>query len=523
LTIPFDDIVYGVTRSYFTDIRVDYGSATTRASQRIVNRGFGRLPLQLITKDVDGNGHIDVAYRTTRGVSFALNNGGRDYDLILSRLGESGPNLLGEYFKLFDANDDGLIDIVWSGTDRLQVFLKNSGQGFATPIDLARPPSAGGALRVHVADTDADGHNDIILSSGGEIYVYKSVGDGSFQPFEAGYVTYPISTMKIADINGDGSLDLISGQRFSVTVHFSKPSATGQFKSGAGEFSTLTKLPDGTWQRRYKDGNVVEFNADGLQTAEVDPHGNRREFAYGADRRLLTITDQVGGVTQFTYEALGRLASITYPDGRETLFTYDDQKLAQITEPTGGTVSFAYDANNRLISTTNQNGNTSDYSYDATGKMNGADLPDGSSIKNQIAASLGLVDGLGGPAPSPRIYVAPEDRVTTVTDRKGETTEIVVNQFGAIVKTTDPLGRVTLIERDDGNLATRIERPGVAPGTTRIDTLEYDAVANVRQRTEAVGTPQERTTQYEYEPTHSKLTRMVEPGGVETLYTVSSS
>ncbi|MDA7966140.1 RHS repeat-associated core domain-containing protein [Ruegeria sp.] len=522
----FDDIIYG---TYFgtlfsseDEVSVSYGGADGRTVNRIYSRDFGGdVPLQVLTGDIDGNGFVDVAFRSREGVNFIFNNGNRSYTARRLRAGNGGVFLLGDYAQLVDFDDDGKLDIVYSTVNDLQVLRNTTGQSFAAPVTLARPPAADAALSVAVGDANDDGLPDLIASGQGQVYVYHGNGDGTFQPFETGLVDYGFDVVDFVDINGDGSLDLLSTQRFSATIHFSKPSASGKFVSGQGDFSTLERLDDGTWQRRYKDGTIIVYDTNGLQTAEVDPQGNRKEYAYGDDGRLATITDQVGGVTSFTYEAQGRLETVTYPDGRVTAFEYDDiGNLNEVTEPIGSKVSFAYDENGRLVSTTNQNGNTTSYSYDAVGNLNGAVLPDGSSVANQVASSLGLIDGLGNAAPNPLVYVAPEDRVTTVTDRKGQITEVIVNQFGSVIQTTDPLGRVTKIERDDQNLAVRVERPSdSAPGGVRIDTVTYDIVGNVETMTEAVGTPAERTTSYTYEPTYNKVLTMTDGDGFTMSYT----
>ncbi|WP_170328201.1 PKD domain-containing protein [Ruegeria arenilitoris] len=521
----FEDIVYGAnTGSFFgrnDEIWVSYGGSNGRTLSRISYYGFsGRGTLQVMTGDVDGNGFVDVAYRTTQGVDFVFNNGNRSYTRRILRAGNGGRNFLGDFAQMHDFNGDGKLDLAYSSDTQLQVLLNTTGQAFADPVILARPPEANASLVVSLGDANGDGLTDLITTSQGQVFVYISNGDGTFQPFESGLLNYGFGRTDFADINGDGSLDLLSTQRFSVTVHFSKPSATGKFVSGQGEFSTLSRLDDGSWQRRYKDGNIVLYDANGLQTATVDPQGNRKEYAYDDLGRLATITDQVGGVTSFAYEELGRLASVTYPDGRVTSFAYDDAgNLNEVTEPVGSKVSFAYDANGHLVSTTNQNGNVTSYTYDGMGNLKGATLPDGSSVANQVASSLGLVDGLGGPAASPLIYVAPEDRVTTVTDRKGQTTEVIVNQFGSVIQTTDPLGRVTKIERDGQNLAVRVERPSeTAPGGVRVDTITYDSLGNVETMTESVGTSAERSTSYTYEPTYNKVLTMTDGDGFTTSY-----
>nr|WP_290428702.1 FG-GAP-like repeat-containing protein [Defluviimonas salinarum] len=519
----YDDIIYVANSGFFTyltdEIWISYGGPNGRTLVKYAGSTFGGAgALQVIVDDVDGNGFDDVALRTRQGMDFLFNNGNRSYSRKNLRAGNGGLNVLGNFGRLADFNGDGKLDIAYATPNDLQILLNTTGQAFGAPRLLPRPPSASDATPVNLGDADGDGIVDLIVTSGREIAVYRSNGDGTFAPFEIGLVDYGFSDTELADLNGDGSLDLISTQRFSVTVHFSKPSASGTFVSGKGEFSTLERLADGTWQRRYKDGTVIEYDAAGLQTAVVDPQGNRKEYGYGPDGRLATIVDQVGGVTSFAYDGEGRLASISYPDGRTTTFTYDDiGNLTDIAEPAGSKVGFAYDANGRLISTTNQNGNTTSYSYDAVGNLNGATLPDSSSVKNQVAASLGLVDGLGGPATQPLIYVKPEDRVTTVTDRKGEVTTVEVNQFGSVIRVTDPLGRTSRFIRDESNLVTRVERPG-ANGSTRVDTLEYDDVANVTAMTEAVGTPAQRTTRYGYEPVFSKVTTTTDAGGFVTAY-----
>ncbi|WP_283401515.1 PKD domain-containing protein [Aliiroseovarius halocynthiae] len=521
----YDDIIYvAVTSLLFwvsDEVWVSYGGPGAREVVRVSHRYFsGAGTLQLEIADIDGDGRDDIAYRTRGGVDFVFNNGNRSYSTYALRAGGGGVNLLGEYFKPHDFNQDGFMDFVYSKPDSLQVVLNTTGRSFATPVELARPAGASGAMPVHLADANGDGFTDIVATVGSQIYVYNSNGDGTFQPHEAGLVEYGIGDVAIADLNNDGSLDLVSEQRFSVTVHYSKPSATGNFVAGDGEFSELTRNPDGSWQRRYKDGVVVEFDIDGRQTATVDPQGNRKTYTYGAEGRVAEITDQVGGITAFTYQADGRLQSISYPDGRITEFSYDDVgNLNEVTEPTGSKVSFSYDENGRLVSSTNQNGNTTGYSYDAVGNLRGAKMPDSSSVATQIASSLGLIDGLGGPATQPLVFVEPEDRVTTVTDRKGQVTTVEVNQFGSVVRTVDPLGREARIMRDDQNLATQIERPSDATASgVRIDTIAYDNVANVKAFTEAVGTPAERVTQYEYEPIFNKVTQQTDADGFVTSY-----
>ncbi|WP_166652706.1 PKD domain-containing protein [Pelagimonas phthalicica] len=530
----YPDIVVSSRTSLSAALTVSYGAADGE-DRRGVRYGLGsarpgdsrdNTGLQVLLGDVDNDGLIDAGYRSEQGFRILFSSVSATNSTLRQGFpgpiyGDSGTNLLGNYAELMDANKDGLLDVVWSGTDRLDVFLNEGGRDFGAPISLARPASASAAGYVTVFDVDGDENDDIILSTTGSVAVYYGNGDGTFLPFEEGTVPETFVDADIADLNGDGSPDLVSAQRFSVTVRFSDVTGSQRFIAGAGEFSSLARLDDGGWERRYKDGSTVIFDAAGRQTETRDTQGNALVYSYDSDNRVTSITDQVGGVTLFTYDASsGRLATVTYPDGRLTTFAYDDLgNLANITDPTSATVSFAYDENGRLISTTNQNGHQSSYSYDAYGNMSGATLPDGSSIANQVAASLGLVDGLGGLNSEPLLYVAPEDRVTTVTDRKGQVTEIEVNKFGSTVRITDPLGRTTFIERDENNLAIRIDRPSEAAASgRRIDLLSYDAFGNVEAVTEAAGTPAERTKTYVYELEFNNVVSMTDGDGFTTSY-----
>lgn len=521
----FEDIVYVANSGFFIfrtdEVWVSYGGPNGRTLQLYEGRFFnGDSTLQVHVTDIDGDGLEDVSYRTTQGMDFWYNNGNRNMSRVLSKTGNGGRALLGPFSRFADFDGDGDADLIYSRNEDLQYVENRGGRTFGTPTTIIRPPQATSIMAVNVADANGDSLIDLVATYGNEVFVYRSNGDGTFQPFESGLVDYGFGEIDLKDVNGDGSLDLLSTQRFSTTVHFSKPSASGRFVSSDGEFSELTRLPDGTWERRMKDGTVITYDENGLQTAEIDPQGNAKTYVYGSDDRLETITDQVGGVTSFVYDATGRVSQITYPDGRTTEFAYDDiGNLAEVTEPTGSTVGFSYDENGRLVSSTNQNGNTTAYAYDDIGNMVGSQMPDGSQIANQVASSLGLVDGLGGPATNPLLYVKPEDRITTVTDRKGQLTIVEVNQFGYVIRTVDPLGRETRVTRDEQNLAVRIERPSDAsPGGVRVDTLTYDQRGNVQSVTEAVGSSAERSMSFTYEPVFNKILTKTDGDGFTKSY-----
>ena len=482
-------------------------------------------PRQVLLGDLDADDDLDMALRNPArsgafGIGFFFNTGGVLSEYLEANLPAGTTGFLGNYMALGDLDGDGLSEVVASEGNDIRIFFNEGNRQFSAPVVLPKPASITGLPFVFIEDLNLDGAADILVTRSGTLAVFPGNGDGTFGPIEEEVLGQQTDFIEIVDINGDGRLDIISGEQLTVTLDVSDPSKGTPYVGSAGEFSTLTSFPDGTWERRYKDGTIVEFNSSGLQTAMVDTQGNRTEYTYDAENRLVSKSDQVGGTTAFVYGADGLLDSITYPDGRVTTFSHDQfGYLEEITEPTSSIVTFGYDENGRLINTTNQNGNITTYNFDALGYMSGATLPDNSEINNQVAASLGLVDGLGGPATQPLIYVAPEDRVTTVTDRKGEITEVEVNEFGSVIRVTDPLGRTTRMTRDFDNLVVQVERPSdVAAGGVRVDAIGYDDRANVISFTEAFGSPEERTTGYEYEPVFNKVTKMTDPDGFDMVY-----
>lgn len=320
-----------------------------------------------------------------------------------------------------------------------------------------------------------------------------------------------------ADTDGIDNLELVDlvGEYPTVT----------DFLAPDGDFTTLTRTADGGFIRRYKDGTVVTFNAAGLQTAITDRNGNTTQYAYDADGRLTTITDPMGLVSTLNYDGNGNLTNITDPAGRSVTFLVDGNgNLVRVTDPIGNETNYAYDTQGRMTSTTDARGFATSYSYGFASQFIGSDRPDGSSVALNIAKDLGLADfGLGTPG-NPVPYTRNPDGTASYTDPKGHVLTVKLNEFGAPVEMTDALNRTALLTRDGNNLVTQVVAPsdgelpdGSKPGTVT-KNLAYDLLGNVKSLTEAAGTPIARTTQFEYEPLYSRLTKTIDPGNFATLF-----
>lgn len=114
-------------------------------------------------------------------------------------------------------------------------------------------------------------------------------------------------------------------------------------------YSTLQRLPDGSFQVNYPDGTVEiysheawgwdTFTREYFRTSLKDPAGNETTFQY----------EQIS--VQGTFGEWTRLKKIIDPVGGETLFQYSANSLdpSRVTDPSGRFAEFSYDADGRLV------------------------------------------------------------------------------------------------------------------------------------------------------------------------------
>jgi hypothetical protein len=223
-------------------------------------------PSGLAVADFNGDGKLDLAVANNGSVAILLGNGDGTFQAAADYAtpGTTSSVAVGDF------NGDGKPDLVVTNSDHstVSVFL-NSGSGtFPTRMDLATgffPTS------VAVGDFNGDGKLDLAttecgssancdeLTGSGSVSILLGNGDGTFQTHVEYTVGVDPIALAVADLNGDGFLDLVVAN--SDTGSSAAPgSVSVLFGNGNGTFQTQQVYPAGIGSSSVVVG---DFNGDG--------------------------------------------------------------------------------------------------------------------------------------------------------------------------------------------------------------------------------------------------------------------
>ncbi|WP_206788937.1 RHS repeat-associated core domain-containing protein [Amycolatopsis sp. MtRt-6] len=131
----------------------------------------------------------------------------------------------------------------------------------------------------------------------------------------------------------------------------------------------------------------TEFGPFDLPIADEGPAGQRLEYTYDTELRLVAVTDGQGLVWRYEYDAAGNPVSETDFNGRTTRYGYDAAgQLVRVDRADGGTVLLERDVLGRIV-TRRAGSDVAVFAYDAADRL--------ISARNDVAEVTFAYDPLG--------------------------------------------------------------------------------------------------------------------------------
>ena len=198
------------------------GDGTFQAAESF---GVGQNPISVAVGDLNGDGKLDLvsANRDDNTVSVLLGDGEGNFQLATTLAVGDGPSAV----KMGDLNGDQILDLVtanvFSGT--LSVLLGNGDGTFQAASEIAVESVsilAGRNSHLQIADLNGDGRLDLVVCNFARntINIFAGNGDGSFQ--EAVKLLTGIGPVSVAigDLNEDSNVDIVCSNTNSSIANY---------------------------------------------------------------------------------------------------------------------------------------------------------------------------------------------------------------------------------------------------------------------------------------------------------------
>jgi len=251
------------------------GFAPTGTISVLLNDGAGGLrpqvaytvgpnPFKLEAGDLDGDGSADLAVaHDGQQITLLMNAGDGTFGApqVHDRLFPMQGGMAYGCIALADADLDGDLDVFYGNTRSHElsqapkiVHLRNEGGVFTRSADVPLTAYSAGPAALAAGDLDGDRWPDLVAihfsgRPGDGPRIVRNDGAGGFlaaDPIPAGQASFDVA---LGDVDGDGRLDLVTADRFSmmVTVHRNR---------GAGPRKLATLYPTASINIRMDVGDV---------------------------------------------------------------------------------------------------------------------------------------------------------------------------------------------------------------------------------------------------------------------------
>jgi hypothetical protein len=229
-----------------------FGDGTFRVVRTIT---AGSLPSGIALVDLNGDGKLDLVASNFRSLDVTVNfgDGTGNFGAKISSSVSANPVAL----ALGDWNNDGKIDVATANTqqNKISVLLGDGAGHFAT---LRQFTTASTPRWIAAGDFNKDGKADLVVVNGvglaNGMQIFRGDGTGNFALSSAVATGNSPSTATVADLNGDGNLDLVVSNTPDEQIGV-------YLGSAGGTFGTATLYSPGFGPKAILP---VDINKDGL-------------------------------------------------------------------------------------------------------------------------------------------------------------------------------------------------------------------------------------------------------------------
>jgi hypothetical protein len=217
-----------------------------------------------VVADVDGDAHPDLLVGQDDGVAVLFGNGDGTFRAPVKYLVDGGVTGV----ALADVNGDGKADLVVAVVRAEAGVLLGNGDGTFGPVTIIHAFNLN-PRSIVVADVNHDGKPDILtynFSIPGTLIVLLGDGTGAFQVdwtdlYDGGGVTNSEGALAVADVNGDGNLDVIvANDCLNIDCPY-------------GDFGVLLGKGDGHFQHVKRFSGTGGWRGDAIAIADINRDG----------------------------------------------------------------------------------------------------------------------------------------------------------------------------------------------------------------------------------------------------------
>uniref|UniRef100_UPI0034E04E55 FG-GAP-like repeat-containing protein n=1 Tax=Candidatus Thiodubiliella endoseptemdiera TaxID=2738886 RepID=UPI0034E04E55 len=275
--------------------------------------------------DIDGDGDLDLVVGKNDGLKYYQNTSSTSNPAYEVKTGDSNPfNGIDVGYSskptLADIDGDGDLDLVVGEYNGTLKYYQNTGTT-SNPAYEAKTGddnpfngiNAGYSSSPTLADIDGDGDLDLVMGEGnGTLKYYQNTGTTSNPAYEAktggsnpfnGIDVGDFATPTLADIDGDGDLDLVVGERYGTLKYYQN---IGTTSNPAYEVKTGDSNPfDGIDVGIYSAPTLADIDGDGDLDLVVGEFGGTLKYYYNqqpssVDGQAPTLTTQASVILEET-------------------------------------------------------------------------------------------------------------------------------------------------------------------------------------------------------------------------------